>query len=474
MYKRNIFVVMSLFALMAAACAPIFATPSPVVTEEPGIPVTGVAVVQSVDIQILESQPLQLNAILRGQLPDAGCTTIASIDQTHSGNIMELTIGTTTDLLALCAQALTPFERVVPLDVSDLPAGRYIVRVGGIEQSFDLPAGDAAHFKQSLLDALNARDYARLKELMGDSFMIGYWQSEGTSNTAEAAIEQLQLNLLNSSTPITADPNKDLVALLGADPVAIVGPDVIEASPLFTSGWGVEGKDEAILFTAERPDVSPYWYGLLFAKDGFAMLIPDAGSNPPAMPLPGEQPTPEREPVPTISILDVVKDSSVTIRTYDYPANVDFKVRMGFIGTKGIDGFVVDTVNSRKGGSFTVTFEIPERLHGEKQIAIRLESQEGYYSYNWFDNASSWSMQISTDPLPTNVKYVIARKDVSIYSGPSKNYSILGSIAEDQTAQVTGVSLDGRWWQVVCPGNSVGNCWVSANPSLTRPTQAPS
>jgi hypothetical protein len=91
--------------LILAACAPVAVTPPPILTEEPAIPVTGVAVVQSVEIQILESMPVQVNAIIRGQLPDAGCTTIASVNQVREGNTIAITLVTTTDPLALCALA---------------------------------------------------------------------------------------------------------------------------------------------------------------------------------------------------------------------------------------------------------------------------------------------------------------------------------------------------------------------------------
>jgi hypothetical protein len=65
MFKSPIFIVTTLLMLLLAACAPLTATPSPIVTEEPDIPVTGVALVQSVEIQVLQSQPLQVNAIVR-------------------------------------------------------------------------------------------------------------------------------------------------------------------------------------------------------------------------------------------------------------------------------------------------------------------------------------------------------------------------------------------------------------------------
>src|SRR5688500_9574799 len=235
--KTRIAMLIGLIAILVSACIPVATSVAPIPTETSTAPIASVALVQSIEVQILESEPLQVNAIVRGQLPDAGCTTIASVDQVRDGNTFKITLITTTDPLALCAQALTPFEEVVPLDSRDLPPGEYVVNVNGVEQSFELPAQNASNFEQMLVEALNARNYDVLKTLMGNPFMIGYWLSEVTSTTPEQAIEQLRMNLLNSSAPIVADPNNDMVALLGTDPVTIVGPDVIEASPLFTSGW---------------------------------------------------------------------------------------------------------------------------------------------------------------------------------------------------------------------------------------------
>ena len=93
--------------------------------------------------------------------------------------------------------------------------------------------------------------------------------------------------------------------------------------------------------------------------------------------------------VPTISIQAVTKDEKVTIVTHNFPAGKEFRARMGLIGTKGIDGILVGTVDSKKGGSLKFTFEIPETLKSEDQIAIRLDSTTGgYYSYNWFTNTT--------------------------------------------------------------------------------------
>lgn len=89
---------------------------------------------------------------------------------------------------------------------------------------------------------------------------------------------------------------------------------------------------------------------------------------------------------PSFNIQSVVKDTSVTIQTKNFPANTTFTARMGAYGTLGINGTVVGSSESGKGGAYTVTFDIPASLKGAGQIAIRLEAANGYYAYNWFYN----------------------------------------------------------------------------------------
>jgi hypothetical protein len=100
--------------------------------------------------------------------------------------------------------------------------------------------------------------------------------------------------------------------------------------------------------------------------------------------------------IPTISITSVATDNTVTIRTHNYPANQTFTVRMGEMGTLGVGGIVVGTLNSGAGGSLTATFDIPAQLHGRAQIAIRLDSPQGFFSYNWFFNSTT-----PTAPAPS-------------------------------------------------------------------------
>ncbi len=93
--------------------------------------------------------------------------------------------------------------------------------------------------------------------------------------------------------------------------------------------------------------------------------------------------------IPTIEILSVDRNKRVTIQTENFPANTTFSVTMGKYGTKGIGGIEVAKTESGSGGSFTATYQIPHALRGQDQIAIRLQSASGYYSYNWFYNNST-------------------------------------------------------------------------------------
>lgn len=90
--------------------------------------------------------------------------------------------------------------------------------------------------------------------------------------------------------------------------------------------------------------------------------------------------------IPTISITSVERDNKVVIQTHNYPPNQNFVVTMGPMGSRGINGFYVTTINSGAGGSSAQEFTIPAALHGSRQIAIRLQSPQGYYSFNWFYN----------------------------------------------------------------------------------------
>jgi len=105
--------------------------------------------------------------------------------------------------------------------------------------------------------------------------------------------------------------------------------------------------------------------------------------------------------IPTFSIVKVVKGTSVTIHTSNFPASQTFTARIGKYGTYGIGGTVVGTTNSGSGGAFDVTYTLPSALAAEAKIAIRLDSPQGYFSFNWFDNVDSTIPVTGATPTAT-------------------------------------------------------------------------
>ncbi len=105
---------------------------------------------------------------------------------------------------------------------------------------------------------------------------------------------------------------------------------------------------------------------------------------------PAPVPAPGYTGIPTFSIASVVHDTSVTIVTNNFPANVDFIVLIGAYGTLGIGGTQVATFNSGAGGSFTATYNIPAAYSGASRLAIRIQSTSGiFFAYNWFWNTTA-------------------------------------------------------------------------------------
>ena len=137
------------------------------------------------------------------------------------------------------------------------------------------PTATAGHeaFEAALGQALAARDWAQLQAMMGKTFIIGFWRSEGQLLAPAEAVEQLQVNWLTSQTsPAVEKPDAaELSELVGeVDPYYIWGLEVKVVSVLLSpQGWGEDGKGQALLIVAQRPDGSYYWHAVLVAPGGF-------------------------------------------------------------------------------------------------------------------------------------------------------------------------------------------------------------
>jgi hypothetical protein len=215
----------------------------------------------------VEGQPLGANAVVRGQLPDGGCTTLSPVTQARDGSTFHLTLSTVKDPLAACDPAPVPFELVVPLDVGGLPSARYTVDANGVQMGFKLLTRDPDTFLALLVQALNARDASLMRLLMEDSVGFAYWQSQGVTFTADEVIAGLGGYFTSGLVP---DPAKDLASLLdGLDPYRIMNLDPAKSKGLFVAGWGQDGSGEAILYTTRLPDGTLYWHSILIAPYKF-------------------------------------------------------------------------------------------------------------------------------------------------------------------------------------------------------------
>ncbi|MEP0807442.1 MAG: SH3 domain-containing protein, partial [Chloroflexota bacterium] len=131
------------------------------------------------------------------------------------------------------------------------------------------PSPDPAAFAQTIVNALNARNFSALPPLMNETFTFAYWQSQGAVYQSETAIESLRTSHIGGT--LVPDAAKDLTALLGgSNPYSVMGLDPAKSKALYVSGWGLDGRMEAILYVTQRADGSLYWHSVLIAPFGFS------------------------------------------------------------------------------------------------------------------------------------------------------------------------------------------------------------
>jgi inhibitor of cysteine peptidase len=131
------------FLVVVAACTAARETSTPMPGDQGGEVITGQARVEEIEILILESFPVQVNVVARGNLPD-GCTTIDQTEEKREGNTFLVTITTVRPPDRACTEALVPFEEVISLDVAGLAAGTYTVDVNRVRDTFELAVDNKA------------------------------------------------------------------------------------------------------------------------------------------------------------------------------------------------------------------------------------------------------------------------------------------------------------------------------------------
>jgi pimeloyl-ACP methyl ester carboxylesterase len=155
--KRKLLLSVLVLTLLLTSCGrptasptPTEVVPQPTATIEPtpepttveGGVITKEAMVESIEILLLESFPIQVHVVARGNLPDS-CTEISEITEERDENTFRVIITTSRPADAMCAQVLVPFEEVIALDVVGLPAGVYTVNVNGVTDTFEFTVDNA-------------------------------------------------------------------------------------------------------------------------------------------------------------------------------------------------------------------------------------------------------------------------------------------------------------------------------------------
>ena len=147
--------------LLLNACSPSVITtasgepPTPVVETLPAVGYQPVDVDQ-VQVEVGVGSPIPVHVLVSGNLPDT-CAQIALLQQKQVGSNFEITLSTVPSNAEECIQDSLPFRMMIPLNITNLPAGSYSVNVNGSLASFELETGNTTS-SQPAADAAIVKD----------------------------------------------------------------------------------------------------------------------------------------------------------------------------------------------------------------------------------------------------------------------------------------------------------------------------
>ena len=124
--KRHLFFVPLVVALSLASCAAPSSAGSP--TEEPK---GGPVFIDSADLLIMESYPVQVALHIVGNLPTPCDEFRSEAAEPDDQNRIFVTAWSEGDPAAICAQVLQPFDTSVSIPVSGAAIGTYSVWLNG-------------------------------------------------------------------------------------------------------------------------------------------------------------------------------------------------------------------------------------------------------------------------------------------------------------------------------------------------------
>ena len=90
--------------------------------------------IDSVDVQVAESAPVQVTAHIQGTLVD-GCTSLSNVAQERTDNTINIVLTAEHSGDEACIMVAPMIDESIVLD-GDFPPGEYTIRVGELEQTF--------------------------------------------------------------------------------------------------------------------------------------------------------------------------------------------------------------------------------------------------------------------------------------------------------------------------------------------------
>lgn len=137
--------LVSLIVLVLTACAPgnnptLVPTPTPQVIYTQTV--SREVQVHGVEIQMTNTTPAQVSAVIRGHLTES-CAVLGESQVEYASNRFRITVYALSSEDRGCFQTTTPFETTIALDTSELPAGTYTVIANGVSVAFTLPDNSA-------------------------------------------------------------------------------------------------------------------------------------------------------------------------------------------------------------------------------------------------------------------------------------------------------------------------------------------
>ena len=141
---KSKFLVFFTLALMLIlnACSPFVITSTSGERPTPEIETIPAPSYQSVNVDQVKAEvgvgsPIPVHVTVTGTLPDT-CAQIELVQQKQVGSNFDITISTIPSNADGCVQDSLPFEIMIPLNITNLPAGSYSVNVNGSRADFEV------------------------------------------------------------------------------------------------------------------------------------------------------------------------------------------------------------------------------------------------------------------------------------------------------------------------------------------------